>query len=214
MAATQRSNAALSYKEKLLQPSDQDELSHPDQATELPTLPPTKDEGTPPMTVNVPAPAPAGEDEAATAANAAAGGSAGKPWSPKGNTQSAIDARFKFAHSASGKKGVPKADYEAPIMREGSVSCATQVGVVFPSSVKCCLVRRRSACSAAVQVPPRRVVSCMAHTAALCCRSSARRVRPPGHCGSHHQQKAAHAVGLSGAPGRDPRRLLRVCCVA
>jgi hypothetical protein len=53
MAATQQSTPAVSYKEKLLQPSDQDELSHPDQAP-LPKLPPTKDEGSPPMTVDVP----------------------------------------------------------------------------------------------------------------------------------------------------------------
>jgi hypothetical protein len=88
------------------------------------------------------APAPAGEDEAgpaaaaastATAASAATsttakGSGEGKPWSPKGSTQSAIDARFKVCRSASGKKGVPKEDYQAPIMREGSATCAPQVG--------------------------------------------------------------------------------------
>jgi hypothetical protein len=75
------------------------------------------------------APAPAGEDEAAPATQAK-GSSKGRPWSPKGNTQSAIDARFHFARSASGKPGVPKDDYVAPAAREGSASCAVQVGGV------------------------------------------------------------------------------------
>lgn len=42
--------SGISYKDKLLQPSDRDELSVPDQP-EKPKLPPTKDEGSPPMTV-------------------------------------------------------------------------------------------------------------------------------------------------------------------
>ncbi|WIA22543.1 hypothetical protein OEZ86_009531 [Tetradesmus obliquus] len=132
MAATQQSAPAVSYKEKLLQPSEQDELSHPDQEAPLPKLPPVKDEGSPPMTINVPAPAPAGEDDAApptqdsSSTTKSSSSSTSKPWSPRGNTQSPIDARFKVARSASGKRGVPKADYEAPILREGSASCAVQ----------------------------------------------------------------------------------------
>lgn len=52
---TSRNEGGLSgksYKDKLLQPSDQDELSVPD-LPETPTVPPTEDEGSPPMTVPV-----------------------------------------------------------------------------------------------------------------------------------------------------------------
>jgi hypothetical protein len=51
-----------SYKAKLLQPSNNDELSVPDEP-EIPVLPPVKDAGSPPMTVTE---APAGADESET----------------------------------------------------------------------------------------------------------------------------------------------------
>lgn len=44
---------AGSFKDKLLQPSERDELSTPDQQASKIELPPSKDAGSPPMTVSI-----------------------------------------------------------------------------------------------------------------------------------------------------------------
>lgn len=56
MADTDRRAAtadAASFKDKLLQSSERDELSAPDLQALKPKLPPAKDAGTPPMTVSI-----------------------------------------------------------------------------------------------------------------------------------------------------------------
>jgi hypothetical protein len=138
---------AVSYRAKLLQPSDHDELSTPDQQATAFKLPPAKDAGTPPMTVNT-TEAPAGAEDAqpSTAAAAAAAASdktaqldiitKGEPrdvvdevvrsphgnmWSPTGNTQSPIDGRHRFRKCGSGRMGSAKVDY---ILPEGFVVVA------------------------------------------------------------------------------------------
>jgi hypothetical protein len=84
MADTDNRAAAAdagSYRTKLMQPSKRDDLSTPDQQATTVKLPPVKDAGTPPMTVNTTtAEAPAGADDTllsnTTAAPAAAAAAA------------------------------------------------------------------------------------------------------------------------------------------